>query len=85
MARVINAVLAQDFPVGSGVEIIAEPGRFYAASACMAAVNIIAKKAVLQPGGWASTGRGGGGTLQTSSGPGEEDGQKFWAPPPVPN
>uniref|UniRef100_A0A452TVS6 Antizyme inhibitor 2 n=1 Tax=Ursus maritimus TaxID=29073 RepID=A0A452TVS6_URSMA len=51
MARVINAVLAQDFPVGSGVEIIAEPGRFYAASACMAAVNIIAKKAVLQPGG----------------------------------
>lgn len=60
MARVINAVLAQDFPVGSGVEIIAEPGRFYAASACMAAVNIIAKKAVLQPGGWASTGRGGG-------------------------
>lgn len=61
MARVINAVLAQDFPVGSGVEIIAEPGRFYAASACMAAVNIIAKKAVLQPGGWASTGRGGGG------------------------
>ncbi|EFB28929.1 hypothetical protein PANDA_013260, partial [Ailuropoda melanoleuca] len=51
MARVINAVLAQDFPVGGGVEIIAEPGHFYAASVCTAAVNIIAKKAVLQPGG----------------------------------
>uniref|UniRef100_A0A8C3XBZ9 Ornithine decarboxylase n=1 Tax=Catagonus wagneri TaxID=51154 RepID=A0A8C3XBZ9_9CETA len=31
MAGVINATLAQDFPEGSGVEIIAEPGRFYAA------------------------------------------------------
>ncbi|XP_023113588.2 antizyme inhibitor 2-like [Felis catus] len=51
MARVINAALAQDFPEGSGVEIIAEPGRFYAASVCMAAVNIIAKKAVLESGG----------------------------------
>ncbi|XP_025781812.1 tubulointerstitial nephritis antigen-like [Puma concolor] len=50
MARVINAALAQDFPEGSGVEIIAEPGRFYAASVCMAAVNIIAKKAVLESG-----------------------------------
>uniref|UniRef100_A0A667G4X5 Antizyme inhibitor 2-like n=1 Tax=Lynx canadensis TaxID=61383 RepID=A0A667G4X5_LYNCA len=51
MARVINAALAQDFPEGIGVEIIAEPGRFYAASVCMAAVNIIAKKAVLESGG----------------------------------
>lgn len=59
MARVINAALAQDFPEGSGVEIIAEPGRFYAASVCMAAVNIIAKKAVLESGVWASTGWGG--------------------------
>uniref|UniRef100_A0A673ULK4 Orn/DAP/Arg decarboxylase 2 N-terminal domain-containing protein n=1 Tax=Suricata suricatta TaxID=37032 RepID=A0A673ULK4_SURSU len=54
MARVISAALAQDFPEGSGVEIIAEPGRFYTASVCMAAVNIIAKKAVLEAGGWAS-------------------------------
>uniref|UniRef100_A0A667GA50 Antizyme inhibitor 2-like n=1 Tax=Lynx canadensis TaxID=61383 RepID=A0A667GA50_LYNCA len=54
MARVINAALAQDFPEGIGVEIIAEPGRFYAASVCMAAVNIIAKKAVLESGVWAS-------------------------------
>uniref|UniRef100_A0A673UKL4 Antizyme inhibitor 2 n=1 Tax=Suricata suricatta TaxID=37032 RepID=A0A673UKL4_SURSU len=51
MARVISAALAQDFPEGSGVEIIAEPGRFYTASVCMAAVNIIAKKAVLEAGG----------------------------------
>ncbi|XP_054576688.1 antizyme inhibitor 2-like [Eptesicus fuscus] len=51
MARVINAALAQDFPEGAGIEVIAEPGRFYAASVCVAAVNIIAKKAVLQPGG----------------------------------
>ncbi|XP_039089867.1 antizyme inhibitor 2-like isoform X1 [Hyaena hyaena] len=51
MARVINDALAQDFPEGSGVEIIAEPGRFYAESVCTAAVNIIAKKAVLEAGG----------------------------------
>ncbi|CAK6440867.1 unnamed protein product [Pipistrellus nathusii] len=51
MARAINAALAQDFPEGAGIEVIAEPGRFYAASVCVAAVNIIAKKAVLQPGG----------------------------------
>lgn len=59
MARVINDALAQDFPEGSGVEIIAEPGRFYAESVCTAAVNIIAKKAVLEAGAWASTGWGG--------------------------
>lgn len=58
MARVINAALAQDFPEGTGTEVIAEPGRFYAAPVCVAAVNIIAKKAVLQPGGWARTGQG---------------------------
>ncbi|XP_004406506.1 PREDICTED: ornithine decarboxylase 2-like [Odobenus rosmarus divergens] len=51
IARVINAVLAQDFSVESGVEIIAEPGRFYAASVYMAAANLIAKKTVLESGG----------------------------------
>lgn len=59
MARVINAALARDFPEGNGVEVIAEPGRFYAASVCTAAVNIIAKKAVLEPGGCARAGQGG--------------------------
>uniref|UniRef100_A0A8D2DD27 Orn/DAP/Arg decarboxylase 2 N-terminal domain-containing protein n=1 Tax=Sciurus vulgaris TaxID=55149 RepID=A0A8D2DD27_SCIVU len=51
MASVINAALAQDFPEGTGVEVIAEPGRFYMAPVCTAAVNIIRKKAVLEPGG----------------------------------
>ncbi|XP_046274854.1 antizyme inhibitor 2-like isoform X4 [Marmota monax] len=41
MASVINAALAQDFPEDTGVEVIAEPGRFYMASVCTAAVNII--------------------------------------------
>ncbi|MBZ3869175.1 Ornithine decarboxylase, partial [Sciurus carolinensis] len=51
MASVINAALAQDFPEGTGVEVIAEPGRFYMAPVCTAAVNINGKKAVLEPGG----------------------------------
>ncbi|XP_036034505.1 antizyme inhibitor 2-like [Onychomys torridus] len=51
MARVINAARAQYFPEGTGVEVIAEPGRFYAESVCTAVVNIIAKKASLEPAG----------------------------------
>ncbi|XP_045715525.1 antizyme inhibitor 2-like [Phyllostomus hastatus] len=51
MAGVIRAALARDFPTGTGVEVIAEPGRFYTESVCTAAVNIIAKKAVLEDGG----------------------------------
>ncbi|KAL1776773.1 antizyme inhibitor 2-like [Sigmodon hispidus] len=50
MATVINAALAQYFPPGTGVEVIAEPGRFYAESVCTAAVNIIAKKESQGPG-----------------------------------
>ena len=83
MARVIDAALAQDFPEGSGVEIIAEPGRFYAASVCMAAVNTTAKKAVLQAGGWVTL--GGDGPVHTSPGPGEEVRWRVWAPRPVAN
>uniref|UniRef100_A0A8C9HI01 Orn/DAP/Arg decarboxylase 2 N-terminal domain-containing protein n=1 Tax=Piliocolobus tephrosceles TaxID=591936 RepID=A0A8C9HI01_9PRIM len=49
--KVISAALAQDFPEERGVKVIAEPGRFYMESFCTAAVNIIAKKAVLEPGG----------------------------------
>ncbi|XP_053777903.1 antizyme inhibitor 2-like isoform X2 [Desmodus rotundus] len=52
MARVIHAALARDFPEGTGVEIIAEPGRFYEEPVCTAAVNIIAKKAVPEAGGY---------------------------------
>ncbi|KAM5322255.1 antizyme inhibitor 2-like [Glossophaga mutica] len=51
MARVIRAALARDFPKGTHVDIIAEPGRFYAEPVCTAAVNIIAKKAVQEAGG----------------------------------
>ncbi|XP_006894656.1 PREDICTED: ornithine decarboxylase 2-like [Elephantulus edwardii] len=50
-SRVINAALAKDFTKESDVRIIAEPGRFYAASVFTSAVNIIAKKAVQEPGG----------------------------------
>ncbi|NP_001030044.1 ornithine decarboxylase-like isoform X3 [Mus musculus] len=51
VARVINTALAQYFPEETGIEVIAEPGRFYAGSVCTAAVNIIVKKSSLDPGG----------------------------------
>ena len=41
---VINLALDKYFPSDSGVRIIAEPGRYYVASAFTLAVNIIAKK-----------------------------------------
>ncbi|XP_027028416.1 ornithine decarboxylase-like isoform X2 [Tachysurus fulvidraco] len=44
ITAVINPALDKYFPVDSGVRIIAEPGRFYVASAYTLAVNIIAKK-----------------------------------------
>ncbi|KAM9241725.1 LOW QUALITY PROTEIN: antizyme inhibitor 2-like [Dugong dugon] len=50
-AREINTALAQDFPEGSSIEVISEPGRFCVEPVCTAAVNIIAKKAVLKPRG----------------------------------
>ncbi|KAM3933755.1 antizyme inhibitor 2 [Leptodactylus fuscus] len=46
MSAVINPALDLYFPEGSAVEIIAEPGRYYVASAFSLAVNIIAKKEV---------------------------------------
>lgn len=45
-AGVINRALAECYPVGCGVRIIAEPGRFYVASAFTLAVNITAKRMV---------------------------------------
>ncbi|XP_041483673.1 ornithine decarboxylase-like [Lytechinus variegatus] len=45
-ATVINQALAENFPVGCGVRVIAEPGRFYVASAFTLAVNITAKRMV---------------------------------------
>ncbi|XP_056682151.1 antizyme inhibitor 2-like [Monodelphis domestica] len=51
MAAVINIALDQYFPEGSGVEIIAEPGRFYGTKVCTSALNIIGKKDVVEQGG----------------------------------
>ncbi|XP_048209374.1 ornithine decarboxylase [Perognathus longimembris pacificus] len=46
ITSVINPALDKYFPSDSGVQIIAEPGRYYVASAFTLAVNIIAKKMV---------------------------------------
>lgn len=46
ITSVINPALDRYFPPDSGVRIIAEPGRYYVASAFTLAVNIIAKKLV---------------------------------------
>lgn len=48
VAAVINPSLDLYFPEGCGVAIIAEPGRYYVASAFTLAVNIIAKKEIVQ-------------------------------------
>ncbi|XP_068136404.1 ornithine decarboxylase [Hyperolius riggenbachi] len=47
VTSVINPALDKYFPADSGVTIIAEPGRYYVASAFTLAVNIIAKKVML--------------------------------------
>lgn len=43
---ILNPLLDEQFPVSSGVRIIAEPGRFYAASAFTLAVNVVARRTV---------------------------------------
>ncbi|KAF4790466.1 Ornithine decarboxylase [Turdus rufiventris] len=48
ITNVINPALDKYFPSDSGITIIAEPGRYYVASAFTLAVNIIAKKIVLK-------------------------------------
>lgn len=40
----VNLALAKHFPANSGVRVIAEPGRYFVASAFTLAANIIAKK-----------------------------------------
>ncbi|KAG8580177.1 hypothetical protein GDO81_007184 [Engystomops pustulosus] len=47
VTSVINPALDKYFPADSGVQIIAEPGRYYVASAFTLAVNIIAKKVMV--------------------------------------
>ncbi|XP_041379578.1 ornithine decarboxylase-like, partial [Gigantopelta aegis] len=48
IADVLNTALDKYFPEGAGVKIIAEPGRYFVASAFTLAVNVIAKRSVLQ-------------------------------------
>lgn len=43
-SEVINGALDKFFPPDSGVQIIAEPGRYYVESAFTLAVNVIAKR-----------------------------------------
>ncbi|KOS17103.1 Ornithine decarboxylase [Escovopsis weberi] len=50
MAGALNIALADFFPPARGVELIAEPGRFYVATAFTIACNIIARRTVLEPG-----------------------------------
>lgn len=57
ITAVINPALDKYFPVDSGVRIIAEPGRFYVASAYTLVVNIIAKKVLIDDDS-ASDGKG---------------------------
>lgn len=46
IASVVNEALDQYFPASEGVEIIAEPGRYFVASAFTLTVNVIAKRVV---------------------------------------
>jgi len=46
VAEGINETLARVFPKDEGVRVIAEPGRYYAASAFTLCVNVIAKRTV---------------------------------------
>ncbi|XP_041356932.1 ornithine decarboxylase-like [Gigantopelta aegis] len=48
VAEVLNTALDRYFPSDTGIRIIAEPGRYFVASAFTLAVNIIAKRIVLR-------------------------------------
>lgn len=48
IAAVVNSALDKYFPADCGVRVIAEPGRYYVASAYTLAVNIIAKKVIMK-------------------------------------
>jgi ornithine decarboxylase len=49
MAGVLDNALSEYFPSGCGIDIIAEPGRFYVATAFTIACNIIARRTVDDP------------------------------------
>uniref|UniRef100_A0A672YKA2 ornithine decarboxylase n=1 Tax=Sphaeramia orbicularis TaxID=375764 RepID=A0A672YKA2_9TELE len=46
-SKVINEALDEFFPADSGVQVIAEPGQYYVDSAFTLAVNVFAKKVVM--------------------------------------
>jgi len=46
MASVLRPILDEYFPEHTGVRIIAEPGRYFASSSLIVAVNIIGKRIV---------------------------------------
>ncbi|XP_044038032.1 ornithine decarboxylase-like isoform X2 [Siniperca chuatsi] len=47
LSEVINGALDEFFPPDSGVQIIAEPGRYFVESAFTLAANVIAKRVVI--------------------------------------
>ncbi|UYV77600.1 ODC1 [Cordylochernes scorpioides] len=51
IADVVTESLDQYFPVGCGIDIIAEPGRFFVASAFTLCTNVIAKRVLDIPNG----------------------------------
>ncbi|XP_078539855.1 antizyme inhibitor 2-like isoform X2 [Lissotriton helveticus] len=55
IGAVVTSGLCMHFPEGCGVEIIAEPGRFYVTSAFTAALSVIAKKNIVENCGNNST------------------------------
>jgi len=71
ITAIINPALDKYFPADGGVRVIAEPGRYYVASAYTLAVNIIAKKVIVDENS-ASNGNGGSGkgALETAGGGG---------------
>lgn len=46
VCTILNPLLEEHFPASSGVRIIAEPGRFYSASAFTLVVNVVARRTV---------------------------------------
>lgn len=46
ICSILNPLLEEHFPVSSGVRIIAEPGRFYSASAFTLVLNVVACRSV---------------------------------------
>ncbi|XP_029691826.1 ornithine decarboxylase-like [Takifugu rubripes] len=47
-SEVINGALDEYFPFESGVQVIAEPGRYYAESTFTLAANVIAKRVIME-------------------------------------